>query len=109
MALVLRGTHHRVASITHPALTRIRLCTRVQVITNFSVILRRIRARARRRVTRSGNVTLILCRTHHVITSRTRSALACIRLRAQVTVVTRDAVILRGIRTDTRRGVTRSG
>ena len=81
------------------------LRTRITVATRAAVLFGRIRATAASWIASSNVMTLITRRARHRIRAGTNSALASIRLRTRIAVITRSTVLFRRIRTSTRLGI----
>src|SRR5262249_27804743 len=81
VALIGGGADHRIATRAHPGLATVGLRARIAVIARSAVGLRRIRARARRRIARARIVALVARRAGHGVASRADTRLADVRQR----------------------------
>src|SRR5207245_423598 len=107
--LIQRGADDRIRADAESLLAAVALRARIAVIAGGAVRLRRLRTDARRGVAGADVVALIESGADDRIAAGTDSSLAGVGLRARIAVVTRRAVRLRWIRTDTGRGVARAG
>ena len=98
MALILGRTHSAVAPGTSAALALVCLRTSIGIIASRPIRFIGIRTRTCRRIAGAGDMALILCRTNDVITPRARPALALIRLRTGIGIITGRAIGFRRIR-----------
>src|SRR5207248_2146330 len=108
VALVGGGADDGVAARADPALAGVGLRAGIPVVAGAAVGLRRVRARARRRVAGAGVVALVRGGADDRVATRADPALAGIGLRAGVAVGAGAAVRLRRVRARARRRVARA-
>lgn len=102
VALIRCRADDRICPCTDAGLATIRLRTSTAVVARRAVGLDRIRAHSRCRIAGADIVALIRRRAHDGVCPGTCTALACIRLRAAIAIVTHGAIGFGGIRADAR-------
>ena len=97
MTLIRCRTGHRIASSALPTLTSIRLRAFIGIIAACIVRFGGIRALPGRRITYARIMTLIRRRTGHHIATRTRAALAFVRLCTRIRIIAACVIRFGGI------------